>query len=415
MNQARGVKQTKKNKRVVITGLGVISSIGIGWKEFWKNLIAGKSGISEIASFDTISHSRRLGGEVKHFDPDKFINKRERNYLGRSAQMAIVASKLALDDSRINLTEKMAQKIGICIGTTMGEPKVIEEIGEKIQEKVCWSTNVFSAVNFPASNISNIVAKKFNLHGRNIIFANACSSGNHALGKAYDLIKYGRADFMLAGGVDSFSRIAYTGFERMLSIAPHICQPFDKSRKGMIPAEGAGVVLLESLESAYARKATVYAEILGYGLSSDGEHITAPDSTGIIKAIRKALKNSNIEHENIDYINAHGTGTIENDKAECEAFRAVFKDRLSFLPVTSIKSMLGHTMGAASALETIACCLVLKKNISPPTINFTQKDIDCAVDCVPNKSRKITARTVLNNALAFGGNNACLILGARNE
>lgn len=403
------VRKPDQNRRVVVTGLGVVSSLGIGWEEFWKNLIAGKSGISKVTGFDASKHDRQYAGEVKNFNPKKFINSRKIAQFGRASQMVIAASKLAIQDSKLKLGEDVRKKTAVCIGTTTGEIGNLEKFHDtKASSKSVKSQGVSS---FPANSLSAAVAKELRLWGVNLVFGTACSSGNYAVGYGYDLVKTGRQNYVLAGGGDGFSRIVFTGFGRMYAIAPEKCQPFDKNRKGMIPAEGAGVVLLENFDSAIKRKARIYAEILGYGLSCDGHHMTNPSPSGIAKAIRRSLLSSQAKETQIDYINAHGTGTIENDAAECQALKAVFGKILQDTPVSSIKSMLGHTMGAASALESIACCLALAHAKVPPTINFQNRDEECDIDCVPLHGRQHKMKVVLNTSQAFGGNNACVVFG----
>lgn len=407
-------KSDNQNRRVVVTGLGVISSLGIGWQEFWPNIMAGKSGISRVESFDTTPYDRHYAGEVKNFDPAKFMNPRKAARIGRASQMAIAASKLALQDAKASLQDLKSKKVGVCLGTTMGEPQVMEKLDEKCFPKKGLSVDFLSALSYPASAIVANVANEFKLKGDNIIFSNACAAGNYAIARSYDLIKLGRVDGMLAGGVDALSRIAFTGFGRLFAMAPEKCQPFDKNRKGMMIGEGAGVLFLETMESAQKRKAAIYAEIIGYGLSCDAQHMTVPSIDGISLAVRKSLENSHVTSEKVDYISAHGTGTIENDKAESTAMRRVFDKRFDKIPMSSIKSMLGHTMGAAAALEAIACCLAVHRQEAPPTINFEEGDPECRVDCVPNKGRKQKVRVALNNSQAFGGNNACVILQKTN-
>ncbi len=400
-----------KNRRVVITGLGVVSSLGIGWQEFWKNLIAGKSGISRISAFDTSSYDRHYGGEVKGFDPAKFINIRKSKRLGRASQMAIVAGKLAMEDARLRLDLKGRGRAGVCIGTTMGEPQIMEKVDEKSFSaggQLEYDFN--STMHYPPNSIPSNVAHQFKLKRENILFSTACASGNYAVARSFDLIKSGRCDFMLAGGADSLSRIAFTGFGRLFVMAPEKCQPFDKNRQGMLLGEGSGMVVLETFETAKKRKAPIYAEVLGYGLSCDAYHMTNPSVEGVAKAIKKALKDSSVTPDEVDYISAHGTGTKENDEAECRAINRVFGKRAKDIPVSSIKSMLGHTMGAATALETIACCLAVKDGKVPPTINHKKDDPACNIDCVPNKSRKHAVRVALNSSQAFGGNNSCIIV-----
>ena len=240
----------------------------------------------------------------------------------------------------------------------------------------------------------------------------ACAAGNYAIAHASDVLRAGRADIMLAGGADCFSRITYTGFARLGAIAPELCQPFDRNRKGMVPGEGAGFLLLERKEQAIARGARIYCEVAGYGLSCDAHHMTAahPRGEGASRAMVMALKQSGIAAENVDYISAHGTGTPTNDRVECIAVKTLFGERSSKLPMSSIKSMLGHTMGAASAIEAAACALALATGLVPPTINYENVDPECEIDCVPNQARKVEPRIVLNNAYAFGGNNASLCM-----
>lgn len=404
------LEQDKKNRRIVVTGLGVVSSIGIGWREFWKNLMAGKSGISKITAFDTSSYDHQYAGEIKNFQPEQFINRRKLSGLGRASQMAMAASKLALEDAEIKMNDETRLKIAVCMGTTTGEIGLLEKFDDDPvdlnQNK--FQDNFVSA--FPSHTVSANVALQFGLSGPNYIFGTACSSGNLAIARAFDLIRNSKVDYAFTGGADGLSRIIFTGFSRLSAIAPEKCQPFDRNRKGMIPGEGSGMLFLELLESALKRKAKVYAEILGYGLSCDAYHISEPSPSGIAKAIKKSIENSRINLDEVDYISAHGTGTLENDKAECQAYKKVFGQRTSLIPISSIKSMLGHTMGAAAAFETIACCLAIDEGQIPPTINYQENDPACDIDCVPNKGRNHQVKIALNNSQAFGGNNACLVL-----
>ena len=403
------ILKTNSERRVVITGLGVISSLGIGWKEFWKNLMAGKSGISRIASFDTSKFDRYSGGEVKNFDPAQFFSKHKISRLGRASQMAIAASKLALEDAKLEPDELKQKKVGVSMGTTGGEIQLLERFHDQRSCDVSSIYNNFIPF-FPSNSISANIALEFDFATQNSVLATACASGNYALGQAFDLIKRKNVDYVIAGGADAFSRIYFMGFQTLSAVAPEKCQPFDKNRQGMIPGEGAGVLVLETLESAQKRGAYIYAEILGYGLSCDASDMAEPDPEGIVTAIQKSLQNSRVNIDQIDYISAHGTGTVENDLAECQAYHAVFGKRTKGIPISSIKSMLGHTMGAASAFETIACCLAIKDSLVPPTINLEEQDCKCDIDCVPHQGRSHEVRMALNNSQAFGGNNACLIL-----
>lgn len=399
------------SKRVVITGMGVVSSIGIGKDEFWKNLIAGVSGIDEVDRFDTSTFPIHRAGEVKDFRAEDFIPKTISRRIGRGSQLSIAASKLALEDAAIDIKKDEFKGLGIIIGTTMGEAPSIEMIDRfwtKKGEEDVYSANV---KNFPVNNLSDNVASFFRLTGYNYVIPTACASGNYSIGYAFDLIRAGKEEILLAGGADPLSRLAFTGFNRLFAMAPDRCRPFDKNRKGMMLGEGGAIVVVESLEHAKKRGAKIYAEILGYGLSCDAHNMTIPSQKGVTKVMEKAIKNSGIRKEDVDYISAHGTGTGLNDKTETASIKEVFGEPAKNIPVSSIKSMLGHTMGTASALEAISCCLAIRDGVIPPTINFETPDPECDIDCVPNKARKKDVRVALNNSFAFGGNNACVAFG----
>src|SRR4030042_4791478 len=370
------------NKRVVITGLGVISSIGIGWREFWNNLLKGKSGISPVSSFDTSKHFTHNGGEVKIFNPEEFIQKDKLNSLSRASQLALAAAKLALEDADI-LDNLSNMKIGTWICITSGSIQVIEHIDDKLIKNE--EINEDLIYQLPVHSTPATIATELNFNGPNLIFSTACAAGNYSIGYGFDLIRMDRADVVFAGGSDPFSRISFTGFNQLSAVAPEKCQPFDKNRKGMMVAEGSGILILESLENALNRKAPIYAEILGYGLSCDAQHMTQPSVEGVSQCMIKAINEAGIISNNVDYISAHGTGTIANDRTECSAIKKVFGSRYKKIPVSSIKSMLGHTMGAASALEAITCSLVVQDDIIPPTINFETPYPECDIDCVPNR------------------------------
>lgn len=402
----------KNQKRVVITGLGVVSSVGLGKDAFWKSLMEGKSGISDVNIFDTSGFVNHRGGEVKGFEAGKYIQKDKLRGMARASQFAVVAAKMALDDARIVFGADEYSRTGVIVGTTMADVQSLEQIDKywtKNGEDEVWPINV---IKYPSNSLSDHIGYFFGIEGPNYVIPTACSAGNYSIGYSYDMIRAGKADVMLAGGSDPFSRITFTGFSRLFAMAPEKCQPFDKNRKGMMVGEGAGIVALEDMEHAMKRGGNIYCEVLGYGLSCDAHHMTAPSINGIIKVMEMALKNSGINMEDVDYICAHGTGTPANDKVECDAIKHVFGDRYKKVWVSSIKSMLGHTMGAASAIEAIACCLAIKEGYIPPTINYETPDPECNINCVPNKAIKAKVRVVLNNSLAFGGNNACLVLRA---
>jgi len=397
-------------ERIVITGLGVVSSIGVGKDEFWKNLLQGKSGISKVESFDTTDQFTHYGGEIKNFDPAKGLDRRYARLVGRASLLGMAASKLAVKDSARDFSEIKNKNVAVCIGTTGGEGREIEKIDSIWLKNGKDNINNQSIIKYPVSNMPSNIASALKIKGLTRIFTTACASGNYGIGYAYDLLQLRKADVVLAGGSDAFSYLAFTGFNQVGAVAPEMCQPFDKNRKGIIPAEGAGILILERLDDALKRDAPIYAEILGYGLSCDAFHITQPDAEGVSACMRNALAQAGISENEVDYICAHGTGTPHNDKTETKAIYNVFKDRAPKIPVSSIKSMLGHAMGAASAIEAISCALTVSTNMIPPTINYQMPDPECDIDCVPNMARKQEVDVALNNAFAFGGNNSCVVI-----
>jgi len=396
------------NKRVVITGLGVVSSIGIGWKEFWGNLLDGRSGISPVTSFDTANHFTHNGGEVRDFRAENFIPGDRLPFMNRATQMAVASAKLAWDDAGLTAGDAADRTIGVSHGTTLGAAQAIEDVDVLLVQQRKPGKELFSQM--PTHAAPAAIATALHCHGPNFMFSTACAAGNYAIAYAYDLIRMNRAQIVLAGASDAASRIEYTGFNQFKAVAPEKCQPFDKNRKGMVPAEGAGTIILESLEAAVRRKANIYAEIGGYGLSCDAHHMTTATVEGISACMTRALREAGIGKDDVSYISAHGTGTLANDKMECASIKEVFGPRYSRIPVSSIKSMLGHTMGAASALEAIACALIVKHDMIPPTINYETPDPECDIDCVPNKARAHEVNIALNNSYAFGGNNASLVI-----
>lgn len=400
-------------RRVVITGIGVISPVGSGKTTFWEALLAGKSGIGPVTSFDSTKFAAHIGAEVRDFDANCYVKKQQPDQMGRASQMAIGATRLAIADSCLDLDSIPRRRIGVSMGTTSGEPLFVEQYNDARKLGGDAAVEAESMGSYPCHVIPTHVAIEFDLRGPSLIIPTACAAGNYAIGYGFDLIRTGRADLMLAGGADAFSRIPYMGFARLGAIAPERCQPFDKNRKGMVPGEGSGMLLLEPLDAALARGAKIYAEVLGYGVSCDAHHMTAahPQADGAIRAMSAAMKDSGVGIGEIDYISAHGTGTPTNDRIESLAVRTLFAEYATKIPMSSIKSMLGHTMGAASAIEAAACALALDTGWIPPTINHEEPDPDCGLDIVPNEARLTNPRVVLNNAYAFGGNNASLCLG----
>jgi len=400
-------------ERIVVTGIGVVTPIGIGKTGFWQNVIAGKSGIAPIQSFDTSAYDVHLGAEVKGFDSTPYVRTLKAEQLGRCSQLAIAATRLALEDADLNPNELGNARVGIALGTTMGEPQELEKMDEQWLEGGLDQIQSELIPRYPCNVIASNLAIEFAFRGPNIMIPTACSAGNYAIGYAADLLKRKRADMMIAGGADCFSRIAFTGFARLGAIAPERCQPFDKNRKGIMVGEGAGILVLESLQRAMRRGAPIYAEVLGYGLACDAYHMTGshPDGLGIIGAMNKAFRHSGIAPEAVSYISAHGTGTLTNDRIETIAIKKALDKHAYQVPVSSIKSMIGHTMGAASAIEAAVCALSIHHGLIPPTINYKEKDPECDLDYVPNEARAHRVDIALNNSSAFGGNNAALVLG----
>ncbi len=399
-------------KRIAITGIGLVTPVGSGRKVFWEAVTSGKSGIAPVQSFDTSDFPGNLGAEVKDFDPAAHVRRQDPAKLGRASQMAVAAAYMAVADAGIELERFDPYRVGVSMGTTSGEPLFVEQYND------ARNAGGFDAIpadifpKYPCHVIPDNLAIEFGVRGPCVMIPTACAAGNYAIGNATDLLRLGRADLMLAGGADAFSRITYMGFSRLGAIAPERCQPFDRNRKGMVPGEGAAILVLEPLDAALKRGATVYAEILGYGLSCDAHHMTAahPEGDGAMRAMSGALRESGVNLDQVDYICAHGTGTPTNDRIESIAARRLFESLADRLPMSSIKSMTGHTMGAASAIEAAGCALALQAGVIPPTINFEEPDPECDLDCVPNTARETNPQIVLNNAYAFGGNNASLCL-----
>lgn len=398
--------------RVVITGIGVVTSIGVGRDAFWTSVLAGCSGISPVESFDTSQYSVHLGGEIKQFSGRDYISTLNPDRIGRASQLAITAARLALNDADESLEHLNSAQVGVSMGTTSGEPNQIEQFDD------CYVEQRFDRINpdfiwtYPCHFIAGYVASELRVTGRVMMIPAACAAGTYAITHAYDVLRSGQAQVMLAGGADSFSRITYSGFARLLAIAPERCQPFDRNRKGMIPGEGAAVLVLEPLERALKRNAPIYAEIAGYGMSCDAYHMTGshPEGDGAVRALNRAIRESGVTPGDIDYISAHGTGTKSNDMHETTTVKQVFGEAANRIPMSSIKSMLGHTMGAASAIETAVCALAIHSGRIPPTINYEEPDPECDLDYVPNEARDVPVRVAMNNAYAFGGTNASLIL-----
>ena len=396
--------------RVVVTGIGAVTSIGIGRDEFWRHLLEGRCGISPVQSFDTSRYAVHLGGEVHGFQPDRFVRRLPVDSIGRASQLAIAAARLAFQDAAIASESLDPLTVGVSIGTTSGEPEMIERFDDLELAGARDRIGPDFIRRYPCHMIGANVASEFGLRGPNLVIPTACAAGNYALAHALDTIRRAEAEVMVAGGSDAFSRITYTGFARLGAIAPERCQPFDRRRKGMVPGEGAAMLILERHDRAIARGARIYCEVVGYGLTCDASHMTAPQGDGAVRAMQIAMADAGVAPDQVSYISAHGTGTSVNDRVETRAVKQAFGEAARAVPMSSIKSMLGHTMGAASAIEAAACALAIWDDHMPPTIHLDEPDPECDLDYVPNVSRAERVDVAMNNAYAFGGNNASLIV-----
>ncbi|MEC3975546.1 beta-ketoacyl-[acyl-carrier-protein] synthase family protein [Amycolatopsis sp. H20-H5] len=402
------------DSRVVVTGLGVVSSIGIGRVAFADALRAGRSGARPITVFDTEGFEHTMGCEVADFDHRPWIRRGDPDEAGRATRFAIAASRMAVEDAGLSEDDLRARRGLICIGTTDGEAYDLDHLVEMEIANGPAAMDPVRARRSPASRLSAAVARELALTDvEALTVATACSAGNYAIGTGLDAVRAGEADFVLCGGADAMCRKTFAGFYRLGTVAPDCCRPFDKDRKGILTGEGAGMLVLESVASAKRRGAPIYAEVLGYALNCDAHHPVAPDQASIKECIRLALADAGVKPHEVDLISAHGTGTTANDVTETAAILDVYGDRPP--PTVSLKSMLGHTMGAASALAAIACSLGITHRFIPPTINHRETDPKCAIDCVPNHAVDAELKIVQNNGLAFGGNNAVVVLGRYDE
>lgn len=398
-------------RRVVITGLGPVSNIGIGTAQFESGLREGRSGISAITSFDTTGFPQTMAGEVTAFDPGPVVRRLDPEVWGRSSLFAAVAARYAVQDAGLSLDRIEPHRVGVVVGTTSGESKVTEQIGRQIVDGGFASLSPLLADKLPAGRLAAAVSEELGVTGESVTLATACSASNYAIGYAYDVVAHGDAEVMLAGGADAVCRWAHAGFLRLGAVADKACAPFDRDRSGIVTAEGGAMLVLESAESARARGAVPYAEVLGYALNCDARHMVAPDAGTIAECMRQAHRNAGVRPEDVDYVCAHGTGTAANDATEAQALWEAFDGRVP--PVSSIKSMLGHTMGAASAFGVMASALAIARGFLPPTINLGTPDPAMSwLDPVPNHARPARVRVAQNNGFAFGGNNAIVVLGA---
>lgn len=408
------------NHRVVITGMGVVSPLGIDTQTFWDGLTAGKSGIGPVTHFDPTDYPSRIAGEVNNFDPLDFMEKKEARRMDRFVQFAVAAAKMALQDGSFDIQKVDPDRVGVYIGSGIGGLATWEEQHRILLEKGPRRVSPFFIPMMIANMASGQVSILTGAKGPNSAAVSACATGAHSIGDATRIIQRGEADAMLAGGAEAtITPVAFAGFSNMKALSTSrndeptkASRPFDKDRDGFVMSEGSGVLLLERLEHALARGADIYAEVVGYGMSGDAYHLTspAPEGEGAARCMKRAIDDAGLNPEDIDYINAHGTSTDYNDALETMAIKKTFGDHAYKLAISSTKSMTGHLLGAAGAVETIAMALSLYNQILPPTINYETPDPDCDLDYVPNEARKATVNAAISNSLGFGGHNASIVL-----
>lgn len=404
--------------RIVVTGLGAVAPNGIGTQTFWQNVINGVSGIAPITRFDASRHDAQIAGEVKGFDPLQWIEKKEARKMDLFIHFAVAAAQMAYDDSGLKVTDDNQERVGVFVGTGMGGIPALEESHRILMEKGPGRISAFFIPSIITNLASGQISMRFGMKGPNSCVCTACATGNHAIGDSLRIIQRGDADVMLAGGSEAvITPLTIGGFCSMkaLSTRNHeptrASRPFDKDRDGFVMGEGAGIMVLESLEHAKRRGARIYAEIVGYGMSADAYHITqpAPEGEGAVRSMRLALEDAKVTPSQVDYINAHGTSTPAGDLNETLAIKAVFGDHARSLAVSSTKSMTGHLLGAAGGVESVITALVIAQGMLPPTINYETPDTECDLDYVPNVARRRDVKYALTNSFGFGGTNASLL------
>jgi len=406
------------SRRVVVTGMGCISPVGNNVKETWDSILAGKSGAGMITHFDASKHKTRFAAEVKGFDPIPLFGPRETRKMDRFTQFATAVAMEALEQSGLKIDESNRDRVGVLIGTGIGGIGSLLEQVEVMRERGPERVSPFLVPMMISDSAPGMLAIRFGARGPNMALATACASGNNAIGEAVDIIRRGAADVMLAGGSEAaLVPVAMAGMNVMTALSTRnddpqtASRPFDKDRDGFLMGEGAGMLILESLEHAQGRGATILGEITGYGTTDDAHHISAPaeNGAGAAMAMKLALEDAGLDLKDVDYINAHGTSTPLNDKSETAAIKTVFGEQAYNIPISSTKSMTGHLLGASGAIEAVFCILAIRDEILPATINYQTPDPECDLDYVPNKSRNASPKHVMSNSFGFGGHNATLI------
>ncbi len=409
------------NRRVVITGVGLVTPLGVGVDESWQALCKGRSGVGPITRFDASAYRTQIAAEVKGFDPADFLPKKEVSRTQPFMAYAIAATRMALEDSGLIIDDANTHRVGVITGCGLGGLSLLESTCEVINTKGPRRVSPFFIPTLIGNMAAGMISIKFNAKGPNASLATACAAGTHAVGDAFKLIQSGKADAMITGGVESVvTPTCIAGFGAMKALSTRnddpqkASRPFDRDRDGFVVGEGAGIVILETLEAALDRGANIYGEMIGYGMSGDGFHMTAPapDGEGMARCMQAALDDGNVSPKDIGYINAHGTSTPINDLYETRAIKTVFKDQAPKVPISSTKSMTGHLLGGAGGIETVFTTLAIHNSIIPPTVNFDHPGEECDLDYVPKVARSTKIDLAMTNSFGFGGTNATLIIGA---
>jgi 3-oxoacyl-[acyl-carrier-protein] synthase II len=405
-------------RRVVITGMGALTPLGNSVDEFWQGCVEGRSGIDWITLFDNSAYPVKVDGEVRNFDPQDYMDRKEARRMARFSQLSVAAARVAIEDSGLRLEREDSTRIGVLLGNGNGGYPETDDAMRTIMTKGGNRLDPFYMSKILPNIAAAQVAMQFELRGYNNTVTTACAASTQALGDALDVIRMGRADVMVAGGGEAgICELGLAAFNIMHALSRaddprKASRPFDKNRDGFVCAEGSAIFVLETLEHAMRRDARILAELAGYGATSDAHHVVAPcaDGEGAQRAMLEAIEDAGLTTEDVDYINAHGTSTPVNDEAETVAIKGVFTERANSIPVSSTKSMIGHSLGASGAIESVACLKAIETGIIPPTINYETPDPECDLDYVPNKARKVDGvRAVLKNSFGFGGQNACLV------
>ncbi len=408
-----------KKRRVVITGLGIVAANGIGIDEFWRANINGKSGIDRITFFDITNFKTKIAAEVKNFDPKTYMPEKVAKSVDRFVHLGLASAKMAIEDSGIDLERENKERIGVIIGSGLGGILFHEEQMILGLERGAHRGNPTCVPKITPNAVAGNIAIQYGLLGPNFVISTACASGNHAIGEAFRKIQNDEADIIVSGGTEApLTQFTFGAFYTMRVLSrsdrtpQEVSRPFDRERDGFVMGEGSAILVLEELGRALERSAHIYGEIIGYGLTSGAYHMALPQPGGedSARAMILALKDAGVKSSDTDYINAHGTSTLANDIAETKAIKNVFGDYAYKIPVSSTKSMIGHSVGAAGAIETVACCLAIENQIIPPTINYEYPDPECDLDYVPNEPREARLDTVMCNSFGFGSVNACILL-----